>query len=89
MRDNCFQEIPVAIYNASEQKLIAVAKSQEQAAVYVFGKNTSHAKLRNITNSVNRKCTILKCALGHKVAVRIAKQEQIDMLQGSDIVIIK
>lgn len=50
MRDNCFQEIPVAIYNASEQKLIAVAKSQEQAAVYVFGKNTSHAKLRNITN---------------------------------------
>lgn len=89
MRDNCFQEIPVAIYNASEQKLIAVAKSMEQAALYVFGKNTSHTKLRNITNNVKHKRTILKCALGHKVAVRIATQEQIDMLQGSNIVLIK
>jgi len=89
MRDNCFQEIPVAIYNASEQRLIAVAKSHEQAAMYVWGANTKSSKLRNITNNVKHKRTILKCALGHKVAVRIAKQEQIDMLQGSDIVLIK
>ena len=88
MRDNCFQEIPIAIYNASEKKLIAVAKSMERAGLYIFGENSEYGKQRNISISVSRKQTILKSALGHKVAVRIAKKAQIDMLQGSNIVLI-
>ena len=81
-----FQKKPVAIFNADTQELIAIAEGRVVASKYIYHGKDNVQKHRQITTNINKKRTILKSTLNHRVAVRNATPEQISMLGNNSIV---
>ena len=82
---------PVALYNADEQKLIAIFKSRELAAKFLFGldKTPQNGRLA-IYNALTRRSRLKASSsrLGCSVAPRNASQEQEKLLGDKDYLIL-
>jgi len=90
--DSPIQEAnPTAVYNADEQKLIAIFKSRSLAGKFLFGvSKTPIEAMKSLTYSLAKRTAMRPTTtrLGCMVAVRNASQEQKDMLGNNDYLLL-
>jgi hypothetical protein len=83
MRSHPRTDKAILVYNADEQKLIAIFSTQTLVAKWIFG--DEKYKFRNkIHYAVTKKVKIENSVFNFKIAIRYASQEQTDALGEED-----
>lgn len=81
------QDQSVVLYNAEKQEIVGIFKTQGLTARYIFPLIGS-TRTRRICDTLKLKTRICNSDLGFKVALRFAKNEQLEILGDKDYVIL-
>lgn len=82
----CFQEHPISLYDVDKKKLIGVFSSITAASVYLYG---NKRKVSVIRNCLNRKGKLTTTLLNISIAVRTSSSQHLQLLSGSNYLLIK
>lgn len=79
---------PICVYNAEQQKLVAIFSTATLASKYIYGKNCSYDAQTRIYNYMRNKTRMVKNDLGFVVALRYANSSQVEQLGANPFIVL-
>ena len=82
--------VGILVYNAEEQKLIAICRSTTPAATYIYGDKASYSRLTTLRDRLTKKARIHPKTSIHSfiIAIRAAREEHMALLGEREILIL-